>query len=69
MVEIFDDKSEDCISFILEYLENKSSRAKERPLFVGVNGAQGSGKTTLVCTQIDWNFCSIVTSGTSGCEF
>ncbi len=48
MPEIVDDKSEHCISFILERLRNKRSGSEKRPLFVGVNGAQGSGKTTLV---------------------
>ncbi|MCJ1260327.1 hypothetical protein MMC22_000187 [Lobaria immixta] len=48
-----DDKSNHCISFILERLQihqqkwkNESSRTP--PLFVGVNGSQGAGKTTLV---------------------
>ena len=48
MPEIVDDKSEPCISFILERLQNKRSRNEEVPFFVGINGAQGSGKTTLV---------------------
>lgn len=48
MPEIVDDKSEHCISFILERLKNKRSRSEEVPFFVGINGAQGSGKTTLV---------------------
>lgn len=48
MSEIVDDKSEHCISFIVELLKYKSSESGQKPLFVGINGAQGSGKTTLV---------------------
>ena len=48
MPEIVDDKSEHCISFILEWLKIRRSGSEEVPFFVGINGAQGSGKTTLV---------------------
>ena len=48
MPEIVDDKSEHCIPFILEMLKDKRLRSGKMPLFVGINGAQGSGKTTLV---------------------
>jgi D-glycerate 3-kinase len=56
----FDDKSEHCIPFILECLDAHRTRYAEQrdgpspnqppppPLFLGVNGIQGSGKTTLV---------------------
>ena len=50
MPEIVDDKSEHCISFILERLQKKRLRSEGVPFFVGINGAQGSGKTTLVRT-------------------
>ena len=50
MPEILDDKSEHCISFILEMLKDKRLKSGKMPLFVGINGAQGSGKTTLVRT-------------------
>ena len=50
MPEILDDKSEHCISFILERLQKKHLRSEDVPFFVGINGAQGSGKTTLVRT-------------------
>lgn len=49
MPEILDDKSEHCTNFILTCLEKRSAGVQEVPLFVGLNGAQGSGKTTLVC--------------------
>jgi D-glycerate 3-kinase len=53
----FDDKSEHCVPFILECLQAHRSRYAEQqsdgqatlpPLILGVNGIQGSGKTTLV---------------------
>ena len=44
-----DDKSEHCVPFILDYVSKKSSDdAHHSPIFIGVNGAQGSGKSTLV---------------------
>lgn len=44
-----EDKSEQCIPFILERLHEKNKDgALQGPLFVGLSGAQGSGKTTLV---------------------
>lgn len=49
MSGVVDDKSGHCIPFILDCMSTKSSvDAHHSPLFVGVNGAQGSGKTTLV---------------------
>ena len=43
------DKIECCVSFISKcYNTNVSSRERQAPLFVGLNGAQGSGKTHLV---------------------
>jgi D-glycerate 3-kinase len=48
----FDDKSEHCVSFILECLQAHRTQCAEQipvpPLMLGVNGIQGSGKTTLV---------------------
>lgn len=49
MPEVLDDKSEHCIPFILDGLKAKHSAGEGSPLLVGVNGAQGSGKSTLVC--------------------
>ena len=47
--EMLDDKSEHCIPFILDGLQRKFPHDTQRsPFFVGLNGAQGSGKTTLV---------------------
>lgn len=48
MPEVLDDKSEHCIPFILERLKEKHSADQLSPLFVSINGAQGSGKSTLV---------------------
>ena len=52
MPESMDDKSQYCIPFILEQLEihQKKHGGKHRapPFFLGMNGVQGVGKTTLV---------------------
>jgi pantothenate kinase-related protein Tda10 len=48
---IIDDKSEHCIPFILSRLRAHREQHAEGaapPFFVGVNGVQGAGKTTLV---------------------
>lgn len=51
MSEVVDDKSDCCILFILDCISKKSSTNTYRsPVFIGVNGAQGSGKSTLVST-------------------
>jgi D-glycerate 3-kinase len=54
MPEIIDDKSEHCVPFILDRINKhrESSASKGQmptPFFVGLNGVQGAGKTTLVC--------------------
>jgi pantothenate kinase-related protein Tda10 len=49
MPEVLDDKSDHCIPFILDRLKAKYSAGQLSPLLVGVNGAQGSGKSNLVC--------------------
>lgn len=54
MPEIVDDKSEHCVPFILDRIakhrESYASKGeKPTPFFVGLNGVQGAGKTTLVC--------------------
>lgn len=50
--EIFDDKTEHCLPFLLERLEVHKSRHTDNPnpppFFVGLNGIQGAGKTVLV---------------------
>ena len=54
MSQFLDDKSDHCITFILHHLSVQDARYKaegiESPcvLFVGLNGLQGVGKTTLV---------------------
>lgn len=48
MVDVLDDKSEHCMTFILDCVKKRSMGTQETPLFIAVNGAQGSGKTTLV---------------------
>ncbi|CAK4031964.1 kinase mug58 [Lecanosticta acicola] len=55
MPEIIDDKSQHCVPFILErlrlYREQYESRHQTPPpFFLGLNGVQGAGKTTLVQT-------------------
>ncbi|KAK4554457.1 hypothetical protein LTR86_008311 [Recurvomyces mirabilis] len=55
MPEIVDDKSEHCIPFILFRIEQhrkqyEAKGDKPPPFFVGLNGVQGAGKTTLVTT-------------------
>ncbi|OCK86023.1 putative Uridine/cytidine kinase [Lepidopterella palustris CBS 459.81] len=57
MPEIIDDKSAHCIPFLLERLDaHRKRHAAEKnegappPFFLGLNGVQGVGKTTLVST-------------------
>lgn len=63
MTEILDDKSEHCIPFILSRLEAhraihaKDTTAPPPPFFLGLNGVQGAGKSTLVAT-----LCNTLTS-------
>ena len=50
---IVDDKSEHCIPFILEKIKahcdyHKKEGTDAPPFFLGLNGIQGAGKTTLV---------------------
>lgn len=57
MPDIIDDKSEHCIPFILERLKQhreqyESKGEKPPPFFLGLNGVQGAGKTTLVCIHL-----------------
>ncbi len=50
--EIIDDKSEHCIPFILDRLAVHQKRhatdPDPPPFFLGLNGVQGAGKTTMV---------------------
>ena len=52
MAELSDDKSEHCLQLIFEQLgackEQQVKANNIKPLFVGINGAQGIGKTSLV---------------------
>ncbi|KAL4942079.1 hypothetical protein BDV06DRAFT_212122 [Aspergillus oleicola] len=55
MPEIFDDKSEHCIPFLLARLKahqaaHGNDPATTPPFFLGLNGVQGAGKTVLVST-------------------
>lgn len=45
---IIDDKSPICIPFILSRLREHQSCKPDTPFFIGLNGVQGAGKTTLV---------------------
>lgn len=55
MPEIFDDKSQHCIPFLLDRLKEHQARygddADAPPFFLGLNGVQGAGKTVLVRIQ------------------
>ena len=49
MSGVVDDKSDYCLPFILDCISKKpSDDTYQSPIFIGVNGAQGSGKSTLV---------------------
>lgn len=48
-----DDKSEIVVPFILQRLETHKKHS-DIPFFIGLNGVQGVGKTTLVCQL--WSF-------------
>ena len=53
MPEVIDDKTEHCIPFVLERLKIHRERYESTgeevpPFFLGLNGVQGAGKTTLV---------------------
>ena len=53
MPAILDDKSEHCVPFILERIKQYQDAAHTKgesapPFFIGLNGVQGAGKTTLV---------------------
>ncbi|KAL3475250.1 P-loop containing nucleoside triphosphate hydrolase protein [Aspergillus californicus] len=55
MPEIFDDKSEHCIPFLLSRLKAHQAQygndpSRTPPFFLGLNGVQGAGKTVLVST-------------------
>jgi len=47
MAPVLDDKSEIVIPFILQHLEAHKKHG-DVPFFIGLNGVQGVGKTTLV---------------------
>lgn len=55
MPDFIDDKSEHCIPFLLERLkihqERHAGRSDLPPFFLGLNGVQGAGKTTLVSCE------------------
>ncbi|KAI9761099.1 MAG: hypothetical protein M4579_001251 [Chaenotheca gracillima] len=56
MPKFLDDKSEHCIPFIVEQIQaHRHGQANPTPFFLGLNGVQGAGKTTLVsalCTTL-----------------
>jgi len=63
MPEIIDDKSQHCIPFLLDRVKAHQARYASNPdrappLFLGLNGVQGAGKTVLVrCAcipSLDW---------------
>ena len=64
MAGIIDDKSEHCIPFILKRIEahrgsyEKAGKDAAPPFFLGLNGVQGAGKTTLVSDFLSSNIQS-----------
>jgi len=49
MSHVIDDKSEHCIAFLLQRLHiHREKTGSGTPFFLGLNGVQGAGKTTLV---------------------
>lgn len=50
---IVDDKSPHCIPFILSRLRQHQQQNPDTPFFIGLNGVQGAGKTTLVKALAD----------------
>lgn len=57
MPEVVDDKSQHCIPFILEHIKQHRERYEQKrqtvpPFFLGLNGVQGAGKTTLVGERV-----------------
>jgi len=51
MAAIVDDKSEYCIPFLLECIRQRPQKFANKtppPFFLGINGVQGAGKSTLV---------------------
>ena len=54
MSQFFDDKPDHCVTFILDQISSQNARNSAEGikapyvLFVGLNGLQGVGKTTLV---------------------
>jgi D-glycerate 3-kinase len=48
LLKTLDDKSTHCIPFILSRLSLHRASARSAPFFIGLNGVQGAGKTTLV---------------------
>ena len=54
MTDVFEDKTENCLQFILEQMRRRRSGGPGSipVLVVGINGAQGAGKSTLVCPMI-----------------
>jgi len=45
---IYDDKTQICVPFIVSHLKTHHAQNPSRPFFIGLNGVQGAGKSTLV---------------------
>jgi len=65
MPAVLDDKSEHCVPFILDRIKQHLDSAHSEghtasPFFIGLNGVQGAGKTTLVGISLFQAVISIV---------
>ncbi|KFY73160.1 hypothetical protein V499_06733 [Pseudogymnoascus sp. VKM F-103] len=63
MAEIIDDKSAHCIPFILARHAIHAASSPSAPFFIGINGVQGVGKSTLVSLLLSTlhDDCNLVT--------
>ncbi|KFY25249.1 hypothetical protein V493_04741 [Pseudogymnoascus sp. VKM F-4281 (FW-2241)] len=63
MAEIIDDKSIHCIPFILSRQVLHAASSPSAPFFIGINGVQGVGKSTLVSLLLSalQNDCNLAT--------
>ena len=68
MPEIIDDKSQFCIPFLLDRVKAHQARygSDPPPLFLGLNGVQGAGKTVLVSLLYSQYACDFLYANAQG---